>query len=761
MPGVVVSCANKNTITDVNGDFTLQVPSGKQILTASLVGYTSFSKSITINEKDTLKIPIGLEVSNKALDEVVVSAGKFEQKISEVTVSMEVVKVELLQSKAIAQLDQIMNQVPGVYCTDQQVSIRGGSGFTYGAGSRVAMLVDGMPMMSADAGDIKFNYIPIENMAQMEVIKGASSVLYGSSALNGVINMRTKFAGDEPETQVTNMTGIYGNPDRSSLNWWKQQYQSNPMYQGVTFSHAQKLGNFDLVMGGQLYNDDGYRDSANEQRVRANLNLRYRFKKTPGLIAGVNSTIMSYTGRLFFLWKNADSAFMSRPGALSVYSNQRFNIDPYITYTSKFGGKHTIRTRYFLTKNNNESGGINQSADAGLYYGEYQWQKRYRNNFNVTAGAVGMRQVVTSPYLYGNHFGKNLAGYIQADKKFFNRLTLSGGMRVEHYKVDTAETHGGFFLLNPPKKVNLPVQPVFRAGLNYQVFEYTFIRASFGEGYRFPSVAEKYLNTIVGGLNIYPNAALQPEKGYSTEVGIKQGFRIGNFQGFFDAAYFVSHYYNYIDFVFKYDTVGKLNQIYNATSPFKALFGNTGFQFQNIGSAIISGIDISISGTGKIGRVRVDLLSGYTYSDPINPNYNPKTDTIGTVKSNLLRYRNKTLVKNDIQLTYKGVSMGWSIRYSSPMQNIDRRFVQNVLYDAGVPDNKYTPEKFYLLPGLAQYRPGFVTGVWVNDFRLGYQVSKNLKVSFLINNFFNVEFMSRPGLIEAPRTFVFQAAFKF
>jgi outer membrane receptor protein involved in Fe transport len=757
LPGVILSCADKSTITDVNGDFSLQVPAGIQTITAYMVGYKTFSKVITLHEKDTVKVAIDLDVSNRALDEVVVSAGKYEQKVSEVTVSMEVIKTELLQSKAVAQLDQIMNQVPGVYCTDQQVSIRGGSGFTYGAGSRVAMLVDGMPMMSADAGDIKFNYIPIENMAQMEVIKGAASALYGSSALNGVINMRTKFAGDEPETQVIAYTGIYGDADRASLNWWKQQHQSNPMYQGVTFSHSQKLGNIDLVMGGQVYNDEGYRDSANEQRVRANLNLRYRFKKIPGLMAGVNSTIMSYTGRLFFLWKNADSAFMSRPGALSVYSNQRFNIDPYITYTSKFGGKHTIRTRYFLTKNNNSSGGTNQGSDAGLYYGEYQWQKRFKNNFNLTAGAVAMRQEVLAPYIYGTRFGKNLAGYVQADKKFFNRLTVSGGMRVEYYKVDTAETHGGFFFLNAPKKTNLPVQPVFRAGLNYQVFEYTFIRASFGQGYRFPSVAEKYINTIVGGLNVYPNSSLQPEKGYSAEIGIKQGFKIGNFQGFADAAYYVTHYYNMIDFVFRYDTVGKYAQYSQGISN---LAKDVGFQFQNIGTAYINGVDVSVSGTGKIGQVRVDLLSGYTYSNPINPNYNSKIDTNGTVRSNLLRYRNKTMFKNDVQLTYKNFSLGWSIRYTSPMQNIDRRFTQNILFDSGVPDN-YAPKSFFLLPGLAQYRIAHSTGVWVNDFRIGYQVSKNLKVSFLINNLLNVEFMSRPGLIEPPRTFVFQTAFKF
>jgi len=75
LPGVVITCVNKSTITDVDGNFSLQVPEGKNKLTASLVGYSTFSKEVLLKVKDTLKLLINLEVSNKALDEVVVSAG--------------------------------------------------------------------------------------------------------------------------------------------------------------------------------------------------------------------------------------------------------------------------------------------------------------------------------------------------------------------------------------------------------------------------------------------------------------------------------------------------------------------------------------------------------------------------------------------------------------------------------------------------------------------------------------------------------------
>jgi outer membrane receptor protein involved in Fe transport len=757
LPGVILACGSKSALSDADGNFFIEVAVGKQNFVASLAGYKTAKQEINCTEKDTLVLNIEMEEANQVLDEVVVSAGKYEQKLSEITVSMEVIKPELLNNKCVAQLDQIMNQVPGVYFTDGQISIRGGSGYSYGAGSRVLMLVDEMPMLSADAGDIKFNYVPIETMEQMEVIKGAASSLYGSSALNGVINMRTKYARDKPETQINTYTGIYGDAERSSLNWWKGAHQSNPTYQGTTFSHAQKLGNLDLVMGGQLYNDDGYRQGANEQRMRGNINLRYNFKKAPGLSVGVNSTSMVYKGNLFFLWKNADSAYVPRDSTLQGYENKKVNIDPFIVYSNEKIGRHSLRGRYFLNDNNNKMGKLDQSSRSELYYGEYQWQKRFKQNFNFAAGFVTMRQVVLAQALYGNHFGQNYAVYFQADKRFFDRLTASFGARAEYYKVDTAQTHGGFFFLNNPSKTPLPVQPVFRAGLNYQAFKYTFLRASFGQGYRFPSVSEKYIHTYVSSLNIFPNPSLQPEKGWSAELGVKQGIKISRFQAFLDVAGFVTHYYNMMDFMFKYDTVGKPH------SNISEILLNTGFQSQNIGRANITGIDVSLSGAGKIGPVLINLLSGYTYTNPVNPDFNPKKDTNGTVISSLLRYRNKTMVKNDVQLSYKGFAVGWSTRYSSIMENIDNRFEKPLIYDLGIPANTafYNDPKINILPGLKAYRATHTKGAWINDFRVSYQASEHLKFSFLVNNIFNVEFMSRPGLIEPPRTFIFQVFIKF
>lgn len=308
LPGALVTLnKTKGVATDINGVFVISIDAGDYSLSCDLLGYTKFTTNVVVKALDTVFVNIQLGNGNQLLDEVVVSAGKFEQKLSDVTVSMDVIKPALIENKGVTNLDAIINQVPGVTVSDGQASIRGGSGYSYGAGTRVLMLVDEMPMITADANDIKWNYLPIENVEQVEVIKGASSALFGSSALNGVINLRTAYAKDKPQTKLTMFGATYDAPKRSSLKWWDNTSQSQS---GLNFSHAQKIKNLDIVLGGHVFNDMGYRYLETEERERFNVNLRYNFKKIAGLSIGVNTNMMQYRGGLFFLWQNADSAYI-------------------------------------------------------------------------------------------------------------------------------------------------------------------------------------------------------------------------------------------------------------------------------------------------------------------------------------------------------------------------------------------------------------------------------------------------------------------
>jgi outer membrane receptor protein involved in Fe transport len=342
---------------------------------------------------------------------------------------------------------------------------------------------------------------------------------------------------------------------------------------------------------------------------------------------------------------------------------------------------------------------------------------------------------VRSGPLYGTHFSTNASFFTQIDKKW-KKLTISLGGRGEYFKTDSVETKEDLYLLldkSKPIAKQSKVKPVFRAGLNYHLFKATYIRASFGQGFRFPSVAEKYIKTSASGLDIYPNDSLRPESGWSTEIGIKQGVKIGDWKGYIDVAAFWTEYNNMMEFSFgKYE---------NQNDPFNTV--GFGFQSQNIGNTRIRGVDVSIIGAGKMGPIDVSMLLGYTYIDPIQTDFDAERDTIfNTSKNNLLKYRYKHTGKADIELGYKKFSTGISMRANSFMENVDAFFV-------------------VAFPGMKKYRAAHDQGDYIFDYRLSYQLNKTAKLSFIINNMFNREVMGRPMDIQAPRVYAIQLTVKF
>ena len=747
--------------TNNSGEYSVEVNVGKHEVTFKSFGFDDITESITIKEGEVLVKDMTYNDDKNLIEEVVVSAGKFEQKIGEITVSMAILKPDLIENKNTVTCEEIIEQVPGVNMQENQISIRGGSGFSYGAGSRVLLMVDDMPMLAGDANDIKWSSLPIENLEQIEIIKGASSVLYGSSALNGVVHIRTGFPKIKPRTNVRIFSGFYDTPyadykgsnltgtsdstfKRKDQKWWVEPRY----YTGVNFFHSRRVKeNLDLTFGGAGFKDLGYRQGEWEERGRLNTNLRYRSKKIDGLAIGLNSNGQVSKGTLFFLWQDADSVLIPQGGTdtatttLSDYQTIRINVDPYLTYFSKKGYKHSLRSRWYNTTNRNNT---NQAATANTYYAEYQFSKRNKEKSNhFTAGLTTMYTSVVSE-LYGNHNSNNLAAYAQVDKKFFDKLNISGGIRFEYFRIDTAETSSSFTI----GESKLPVQPVLRAGATYELGQYTFLRASYGQGYRFPTIAEKYVSTSVSLLNVFPNPMVEPETGWSAEIGLKQGFKINKFKGYIDIAGFANQYDNMMEFMFG---------VYNSDgSPWDYATGfpslsNFGAQSQNVQTARITGFDIQLMGAGHLtDDLQFNIFSGYTYMNPISLNTDSVyVSTFSNDSTNMLKYRFTHLVKIDFQIDYKIWSVGLSARYNSFTPNIDKIFQTELIPGIAI------------LPGMDTYRLTRNRGDWVFDSRIACQVKKYLKASFVIKNLLNREYMSRPGDVMPPRTYAVQMSFNF
>jgi len=245
LPGVnILSDSASGVASDTQGHYVLILPHGQYKITFSYLGYHTSQIPVHLLKNDSIRLDVTLHSESVLLDMAVISAGKYEQRISDVTVSIEVMKPAFIQNINTANMEQTLDYVPGLDILDGQASIRGGSGYNYGAGSRVMVLIDDLPILTEGTEEVKWNFLPVENIDQVEILKGASSALYGSSALNGVINVRTAFPTVKPSTTVTLFTGIYSKPKRDELSWW---WDTNPLFGGLNFNHSRKIKDIDLV----------------------------------------------------------------------------------------------------------------------------------------------------------------------------------------------------------------------------------------------------------------------------------------------------------------------------------------------------------------------------------------------------------------------------------------------------------------------------------------------------------------------------------
>jgi iron complex outermembrane receptor protein len=767
MVGVSVILNNKSGITtDVNGSFTLKIKPGTDTLLFKFIGYSNEKKIVEAKAGDIISLDIEMMDESRELDEVVVSAGKFEQRLSDVTMSMQVIKSALIENNNTTTIETAIQQTPGVMIMDGQASIRGGSGYSYGAGSRVLLCVDDLPMLSGSAGDAKWDFAPVENIEQIEVIKGASSALYGSSALNGIINIRTAYPGNVPQTKVIVFDGIYNNPIRKEIIWWGN---TQPMFTGAEFSHLHKIGNFDLMIGGNAFFDQGYRLNNDNQRFRVNVNTRYRDKKVKGLSYGINANVMNVKGAEFLLWQDGDSG-VYRPSSsyTQEFNNSRVNIDPFITYFNPNGNRHSLKTRFFRTENKNNT---QQNNYDNLYFAEYQFQKHFKKELVWTIGLTGNYCESVSD-IFGNkpHYSSSTGLFSQIDKKY-KKLSFSGGARWEGYKLDETSSISAPLLESIGKAFQTMFdffkdknsKPVFRAGLSYELNKKTFLRASFGQGFRFPTIAEKYTESHVGALNLFPNPNLLPERGWSAEIGAKRGFKVSGWNGMIDIAGFWTEYHNMIEFAFGVYNPDSIPISIISTSP--GYFGKwVGFQASNISNAQITGVDITITGHGKLFGWPATLLAGYTYTNPIDLNVTQDSNYVkNSTQSQILKYRFYHSAKADLEVTHLRFSAGFSLDYHSVIINIDKAFEDTIRYpggSTGIPMVSSNGVPMMILPGIKDYRAKHNKGDIVCNARISYQVTEESKLAIVIKNVFNREYMDRPADVQPPRSIALQYSLK-
>ncbi|MBI3135006.1 MAG: TonB-dependent receptor [Bacteroidetes bacterium] len=756
-------------VTDVDGKFELDLEEGTHELIFKFTGMQNDTVMVELAKGENEVLVI--ELFSKTLGKVDVVVGKFDQPIEELTFSMQVIKPSIIDNKNTRSIETILDQTPGLNIMDGEPQIRGGSGFTFGVGSKVAVLVDDMPILSGDAGRPEWGFVPVENIEQIEVTKGASSVLSGSSALSGAIHIRTAYPKDKPMTKINVYSGFYSAPADSAA-WWGTDY---PYIHGVNFLHSRIIKkNTDLVIGGNMNWDHGYiggpvkgpevvdtitEEYTNEQmrssKYRINFNLRQRSTRYKGLQYGINGNFMYHQTNMVLAWlDDSTGIFRAYPGAVLQQIQTIYNVDPFISFSSKIGVKHSLKMRYLFTDNEMS---MNQSNQAAVYYADYQFKKEFNflkeKSFDFIGG-VSTQYIDSKANMYGGSTGDstnysyNLSGYAEIQKKLLDVLNFSIGARGEYYQLNDTITAWN---------------PIFRAGFNLKLGQATFLRASYGQGYRFPTITERYIRTAVGSFGVYENPDLKPEESWNAEVGVNQGFKIGKYMAQLDVAAFIQQYQNTIEYLFGF---------WDPSPDFMAGDPLAGFKFLNTGRSQVTGFDVTLNGGGKIGKhFNFVTMVGYNYINPITlepdlvfaKDYNPFSPTEYSFRNtsqdtltNVLKYRFKHTFKADLEFSFYGFSMGYTIKYFSKMENLDKAIsdFENVTQNTGG-----TLQPIYFNDFYKEHN----TGNFIHDLRISYAIGKKVEHKFAVigKNILNRTYSLRPLKIEQMRTIVFQYSIKF
>lgn len=746
--------------TDFDGLYAVDVPAGTYVVEVKYLGMQDYTFEITLSENEVITRDIVLSVNEKVITEVEVSATKRGLSVEREVVTIESISPDLLLNNNITNGADAVDKVVGVTLLDGQASIRGGSGYAYGVGSRVILVIDDIPLLSPERSEVLWDFIPMENLKSLDVVKGASSVQFGSAALNGIVNVRTLWPVKEKETEITVFSTMYDNPPIAEGKWWEyssQQYRQDPHEMGFTAVHRRKLNDeMDLVVNGTMNSAQTHIESQSLSKIRSNIKFRYKPKNVAGLTTGINTNIFYRNKDVFFLWEGFGEGSYQGRSFTDKYIRSTF--DPYVKWVFNDNNRIGLFNRVYYDNR------LGSDYYAVSIYNDFQYQRSFSNaakseakntiNGSLLSGVVNTQNIIKASSFDdfsvdgdGLFHLNNLGVYTQADMTI-NNLSLAAGARFDFITLDTATKAS---------------KPVFNAGASYKIGKSNFVRASFGQSFRLPSIAERYVLEEIAdfGMPVFagPNPDIKPEEGFSIELGYKRTIGRDRWQGYVDAVVFYQDYKDMVEFTFSASNINPIN-------------GDTywGFTSQNVANAKIFGWEFSSSLTGKIGRFPVSMQGGYTYNYPANAEEDTTLNSLGKVFVNsfkafaisdeehasyntvptddnilhgMLRYRFRHTFKLDISMDVDKFTFGTNMRYYSFMDKVD------LVFGLAIPD-------------IQQYRNTLNNnGEFVVDVRSFYRFNEKVKVGFLIRNLFNNDYQLRPAKPDAPRTFTLQGNFKF
>jgi len=569
---------------------------GRYRLFVSLVGYAPDTiPALDVPPHDTLHVTVTMRSVALDLPGIVVTASRAPERAEEASASVAVLRGDEIIRRNVATVDGALAYVPGVtFNGSGQMDIRGSTGSAGGVGSRVLMLVDGHPALSGDGGELIWEALPLLDLDQAEVVKGAASALYGSNALGGVVNLVTTPVSDRPETVVRASAGVYDPPA-------SDEFTSRTLdNRGLMLQHSRRLGEIGARLALSRQTSDGFEQNGEYDRWF----LRAKLTGAPESPHPWDGYLMwSYNDSGDFLaWRAPDAPFEVDSVSLGDHSVYRFLLGG-ATFTPLARPTAVLRVSPSLNYNSNQNYfAENQDHHRATRAGTTAQLALFPSGGQaITLGLDGAATRVSSNFL-GTPWLWDAAAFAQDEAPLGRRLTGTLGARLDYH--DTSES-GDELSINP------------KLALVWRAADWLDLRTSVARGYRAASAIEQFVSAVQSGFRVIPNPDLHGEHAWAAELGsaARPSGRLG-----VDATAFWTEYR---------DLIGP------AVAPDSFFV----FQFRNVSRARVRGLDLSVR-TSVIPD-RLDLEASYLYIDSKDLDteqplpYRSKHNVTGTV--NLMR----------------------------------------------------------------------------------------------------------------------------
>jgi outer membrane receptor for ferrienterochelin and colicins len=632
---VVIPGTTLSARTDLDGHFRIvNVPAGIVRVYAGAIGFALVDTTVVITRGESTTVEFTLSFAPLALPPVDVVSDKVPHFGDRPATSVTQVTERELDARAVGTVDEAIDHAPGVQFVNGQINLRGSTGYVQGLNARVLMTVDGIPMNQGDRGGINWDLLAVDDIASVEILKGAGSSLYGSAAFGGVVNVTTRDVPNGLHARVRLSGGMYGDPPHAI---WR--FRDSPGLHGsADFSASYGTD----VMGGRISVGDRHSEGYREQDQQDHLHFagKGRWQPAPNTRVDLSGSwaVDRYDvplswcsrgecddrGQVFQPFKVDTTELGARTDSRKGYlaTQVRRTVSPQFAWVARGSW---LRTHFVDVRRSASEFGVGNRFGAELRIEAHPEPSR-----TVVVGAEATFADVTSD-IFGSHSQSEFGAYGQSDQPV-GRLRVSGGARLDFMAVDGGSLTA---FVSPRIGLTLPTDRVERDG--------GMLRASVGRGFRSPTMAERFVRTVALGFQIVPNPTLRPETAWSFELGHTSAPLLRFMR--LDAALFWTEARDLIEpqaLLVPPDTVV--------------------IQLQNVVRARIAGIDASIIAAPIPERVTATL--GYTF-------LSTRRRLAGDSASGPLAFRPRHLVTLGSDYTRGAFGVGADFRYASRPERIE------------------------------------------------------------------------------------------